>query len=275
MPAFHVYIDESGDEGFRFAEGSSEWLVLSAVITRDEYDLPAVALVEEVRALLKRPGTNALHFRDMRHEHRLPYVDKIGRAKLRTVSVLIHKPSLDQPEKFQVEPYRLYRYATRLLLERVSWYCRDKRRAIGDTARLVFSNRSSMSYEDMRDYLALLHSGTIPEVRIDWSVLDCDGLKAVPHHAMKGLQIADAVASSMYAGLNKSKLGFVESRYARMLAGAVYRHGPDALGYGVKFFPKDAKALIAKFPELAWIDPTYAPKRPPPPLAARPSPPRG
>ncbi|MBI5362062.1 MAG: DUF3800 domain-containing protein [Planctomycetes bacterium] len=262
MPhCFHVYIDESGDEGFRFAEGSSDWLVVSGVVTRHENDLATVKLVEEVRAVLKKPG-KPLHFRDLKHEHRLPYVDRIGNARLRTITVLVHKPSIQEPEKFHREPYHLYRYATRLLLERVSWFCREKRKPehAHHTARLIFSNRSSMSYDDLRDYLRTLKSGVIPDVRIDWSALDCDEILALPHHAMMGLQIADAVASSMWMGVNRSHLGYVEPRYAQMLANVVYRHHAVAQGYGVKFFPKDAKALIAQFAELAWIEPTYAPR---------------
>jgi hypothetical protein len=36
---FVVYIDESGDEGFAFSEGSSEWFILSGVVTRKAKDL--------------------------------------------------------------------------------------------------------------------------------------------------------------------------------------------------------------------------------------------
>ena len=32
--SFVVYVDESGGEGFSFGQGSSDWFVLSAVITR-------------------------------------------------------------------------------------------------------------------------------------------------------------------------------------------------------------------------------------------------
>ena len=32
--SFVGYVDESGDEGFKFTAGSSAWFVLSAVITR-------------------------------------------------------------------------------------------------------------------------------------------------------------------------------------------------------------------------------------------------
>jgi hypothetical protein len=40
--SFVAYIDESGDEGFKFAKGSSEWFVLSAAITRKRFDVATV-----------------------------------------------------------------------------------------------------------------------------------------------------------------------------------------------------------------------------------------
>lgn len=70
---FVVYIDESGDEGVKFADGSSEWFVLSAVITRRATDLETVKLVDDVRQALGKPDKKPLHFRDLRHEHRLRY----------------------------------------------------------------------------------------------------------------------------------------------------------------------------------------------------------
>ena len=64
------------------------------------------------------------------------------------MSVLIHKPSVKEPEKFR-ERYRLYFYAVRYLLERASWIRRDHR-SRGDvgngSGEIVFSNRSGMSY---------------------------------------------------------------------------------------------------------------------------------
>ena len=54
-PTFVVYIDESGDEGFSFGRGSSEWFVLSGVITRKAHDLETVKLVDKVRARLGKP----------------------------------------------------------------------------------------------------------------------------------------------------------------------------------------------------------------------------
>ena len=71
--SFTAYIDESGDEGFVFLpgeKGSSRWLVLSAVVFRKAKDLEAVRVMREVRTLLGKDPKKALHFREMKHEHR-------------------------------------------------------------------------------------------------------------------------------------------------------------------------------------------------------------
>ena len=81
--SFTAYIDESGDEGFVFLSGergSSRWLVLSAVVFRKSKDSEAVRVMREVRALLGKDPKNALHFREMKHEHRLPYVRALAAA---------------------------------------------------------------------------------------------------------------------------------------------------------------------------------------------------
>lgn len=159
--SFVAYIDESGDEGFKFAQGSSEWFVLSAVITRKKYDLATVKLVDDVRTLLNYQPKKVLHFRNMKHEHRVPYVERIAQAPLRAISILVHKPSLLEPEVFQ-ERHRMYRYIVRYLLERVSWFCRDhhdSKRFGGDgSVEIVFSNRAGMSYDMIRDYLQRLEA---------------------------------------------------------------------------------------------------------------------
>ena len=130
--SFRVYIDESGEEGFVFhpnGAGSSRWLILSAVVTRQENDLQVVRLMEKVRQLLGRQPRQALHFCKLGHPQRIVYARAIAQAQLRTVSVLIHKPSIREPERFQSQKHLLYRYACRYLLERVSWLCRDHRKA--------------------------------------------------------------------------------------------------------------------------------------------------
>lgn len=255
--SFTVYIDESGDEGFVFQpneRGSSRWLVLSAVVFRKSNDLQAAKLMREVRVKLGKDTKKALHFRELKHVQRVPYVRAIGEAQIRTVSVLIHKPSIKEPERFQSESFRLYRYATRLLLERVSWLCRDQRKdGDGDrTAEITFSNRSAMSYDDLRHYLGRLReTAEAKDVRVDWDVVRPEQVKAVNHDQLAGLQIADAVASGIYFAVNLNQYGEAEDRYLRLLAPTIYHYKKTALGYGLKFWPEDLDTLIETLPHLS------------------------
>lgn len=255
-PSFVVYIDESGDEGFSFSKGSSEWFVLSAVVTRKAVDLETVKLVDQVRVQLGKPDWKPLHFRDLKHEQRLPFVGQISKAKLRTVSVLVHKPSIKEQEKFH-ERYRLYYYAVRYLLERVSWYCRDHRPPgnLGDgSAETIFSNRSGMSYEEIRDYLRLLQDRTpFSDVRLEWSIIRMDQITPYTPGKRMGLQIADAVASSFYYAVQPSRYDYIEDRYARMLKPVVYHRQGQYVGYGLKFWPREVDAMLANDERLRWV----------------------
>ena len=259
--SFTAYIDESGDEGFVFLpgeKGSSRWLVLSAVVFRKAKDLEAVRVMREVRTLLGKDPKKALHFREMKHEHRVPYVRALATAPMRTVSVLIHKPSITEPEKFQNEAFRIYRYATRLLVERVSWLCRDTRKDNeGDgSCELIFSNRSAMSYEDLRKYLRLLKDKPGTDARIDWNAIRPQQVPAVNHDQLAGLQMADAVASSLFFAVNLTQYSEVEDRYFRMLRPTIYRHAKTGeLGYGLKFWPGSLEALTESMAHLVSFAP--------------------
>lgn len=255
-PSFRVYIDESGEEGFVFrpdGSGSSRWLILSAVVTRRENDLQVVRLMERVRQTLGRPPKQALHFCKLGHAQRVVWAREIAQTPLRTVSVLVHKPSIREPERFQAQKHLLYRYASRYLLERVSWLCRDHRKPETGSgqAEVIFSNRSQMSYEELRGYLRKLREETGDfGVTVDWSVLNPEAIRAVEHSQLAGLQVADAVASSLFAALNPNPYGDTEDKYARLLLPVCYRHKGALLGYGLKFWPGDFEGLKRESPRL-------------------------
>jgi len=98
--SFITYVDESGDEGFVFhsdGSGSSRWFVLSATVIRRTDDLQMVSCLKEVRNILKKAPKTALHFVDLKHEQRVPYVRRVGELPIRTVSVLVYKPLVAEP----------------------------------------------------------------------------------------------------------------------------------------------------------------------------------
>lgn len=251
--SFRVYVDEAGDEGFVFKErgyGSSRWLILSAVVTRRENDLGVVQLMDDVRRLLERPWRKQVHFCRLSHAQKIAYTREIGKARLRSISVLIHKPAIESPETFQAQKHQLYRYACRLLLERVSWLCRDHRIADrGDGfAEIIFSNRGQMSYDDLRAYLRVLRDK--PNLNIEWNAIAPDRVRAVQHAQRAGLQVADAVASGVFAAVNANRFGDTESRYLQELLPTAYRNRKTLLGYGLKFWPGGLARLKTENPRL-------------------------
>ncbi|MFN0038108.1 MAG: DUF3800 domain-containing protein [Burkholderiales bacterium] len=257
-----VYIDESGDEGFVFngdGSGSSRWFVLSAAVIRKVNDLQMVSCLKDVRAVLGKQPKTPLHFVDLKHEQRIPYIRRVGDLPIRTVNILVYKPLIVEPEKFQNTKYLLYRYATRMLLERVSWLCRDHRQTEeGDGfAEIIFSNRSNMSYDNIRDYLRVLRKQAADnpqKVQIDPTVIDPGRISSVEHSKLAGLQVADAVASGLHFAVKVNRYGETENAYLPHLKETLYRHQKTALGYGIKVWPEDFTTLKAKAPETVSLE---------------------
>ena len=172
---------------------------------------------------------------------------------------MIYKPEIREPEKFQNEKFLLYRYATRLLLERVSWLCRDHFiPSEGDrTCEIVFSNRSIMSYDDMRRYLNHLISnagGQPHDVQIDSAIIRPDEIRAVEHSMLAGLQAADAVASSLHFAVKRNFYGESEPAYVGHLRPTFYRRKDQLQGYGIKLWPDPLAIVQTKAPEAINLE---------------------
>jgi hypothetical protein len=265
--SFVAYIDEGGDEGFKkIGAGSPEWFILSALVTKTDIDVATVKIIDEIRKKLSKPAKKSLHFRKLKHHQKLPLIGMLAGADVRVMSVLVHKPCLLEPENFK-DDGRLYHYSLRLLLERLSWYCRDaKRIGIGDgSVDIILSNRGGMSLPAIRDYIdKLLNAGKVTlggipvfDIRLDPKVIKTDQVWTFSHGKQMGLQLADAVASSLLNAV-EPRHGYTEDRYARMLKPITYKRGGRYLGYGLKFFPKEIQVKIPTEPRLQWVRDEYS-----------------
>jgi hypothetical protein len=247
---FVAYIDESGDEGFHFPEhkpesGSSKWFVISAVITPVARDKDVIELARSIRAKLQMQPKALLHFSSLPHEKRVYVINRIATSWLTVTSVIIHKERIEQREIFRAGAFRLYKYAARLLLERISWFCRDTAAANDCECRLIFEHRARLSYDDLRDYLTILQGKAeedawlemlLNDVRIHWAAIVPQNVEAAQKAQYAGLQLADCVASGTRAAL-EYRHGFTEHRYAKTLKPRVYNRGSNYTSYGLKFFP--------------------------------------
>ena len=145
------------------------------------------------------------------------------------------------------------------MLERVSWLCREQRReGDGDgSCEVIFSNRSNMSYDEIRDYLRLLlkQAKDDPQkVQIDGTVIAPERIRSVEHSKLAGLQVADAVASGFHFAVKVNRYGETEAGYLPHLKKTIYRHKGVAIGYGVKVWPEDFATVKSKAPEALHLE---------------------
>jgi len=261
--SFRVYIDEAGDEGFKFrknlsVQSSSDWFVLGAFVTRKETDLETVKVIDDVRKEFSLVPKKHVHWRDLKHPQKVRYCQLITGQRARVIIVCVHKPSLLKPETFQ-ERYNLYFYTVRYLLERISWLVRDHHDPLkysGDgTTEIVFSNRQGMSYEEMKEYLRLLERQrqTGSDIRVDLERLPLRKITTLTPGRCMGLQLADAAAGAVFNALERDKYGNTEPRYVQELSPIIYRYRQKINGYGIKIVPGEAEGYVEKQGELEWL----------------------
>lgn len=270
--SFVAYIDESGCTGFKFRDppakkGSSDWFVLSAVLVSAQRDMKLREIANEIRNRIGKSNRDILHFSKLRHDQRVFALQKMAVLPVRTVSVVINKRRIKRPEIFDSNGNRLYYYAARLLLERISWSSRDtgKEHKVGCSTRIRFEHKRHASYCDLRKYLELLQSHAAPsddawetelkkDIRIHWPAISVEHVSAHQKKDYSGLQLADLVASGIRWGLEADSWGNTEHRYAKVLRPTVYDNKGNTLSYGMKFFPE---APATSEPISHWITKHY------------------
>lgn len=224
---------------------------MSAVIVPAARDKEVKFIADEIRTALGMQPREVIHFAHLKHDRRVHIINKIAKTDWLTLaSVLINKERIEHPEIFSAEKFRLYKYAARLLLELISWYCRDKAAPSQECeCKLIFEHRKHMSYDDLRAYLNLLKTQSqedawiemlLHDVRIHWPAIVPENVGAAQKAQYAGLQLADCAASGKRAAL-EYRHGHTEHRYAKMLKPRIYKRG-NYSSYGLKFFPRTLAA---------------------------------
>jgi hypothetical protein len=174
---------------------------------------------------------------------------------IKIINVLVEKERLTNPGVFAGEGFRLYFYTMRLLLERISWICRDAFDA--GPCKLVFERCKGLNYDDLEEYIGILrsigHDPFFPEpVNIDWDFLDLAQLRIEHKDRLGALQIADCCASSAQWAVEK-RLGHTEHRFIKTLKPRVYFRRkylrPNYSSYGMKF--------LVPNPDFHWVRKYY------------------
>jgi Protein of unknown function (DUF3800) len=238
LHSFHAYIDEAGDEGFSFKDfpdkGSSEWFVIAASIVKETERLSASRALKVTLDPIEEKRKAPVHFAALPHDARVAIAHCLSRMPVTAVAIAINKRALAQHTL--AGNRRLHFYAARYLLERISWIARDRSQGAGNgKCSLTFSHCKGLSYELLAEYFKTLQK---QQTQVSWGHLDVERLKVRGHAESIWLRSADAIASGVAQGLELSRHGFCEDKYARLLRPIVYSVGLNYRSYGMKVFPQ-------------------------------------
>lgn len=252
MSNLYVYVDESGCQGLDTTKtGTQQWFVLSAVVVREaSRRIVEDMVIDFKRKYSFRPLLKPLHFKRLSDGQRLDLCVNIANLPIRLFSVVVKKTDIKSTEAFGRSD-RLYFYATKLLLERVSWFCKNFRVKY-DAVKVVFSRRSGMEYEDLSLYIKrLIYRGANHSIENEFlEVLDIFSERA---GRCAGLQVADAVATSVHYAHKRQGRKVADQRFALALRRVMYVHDGKLLNYGVKYFPCDFRLTESGHGVYRWL----------------------
>lgn len=241
-----AFIDEAGDPGLTRVQsgnqsGSSEWLVLSAVVLRIERELAGetVKWVRDIRSSVGASQGPALHYRGLSTSRKIVVCKAIAELPIRAFVLASNKKNMEGHRNPRAEAARgastqefFYNYCVRLLLERVTNFV--ERLSIREFKspkhlELVFSERGGIRYSQTISYLSLLmeqarsRTTYLTTREVKWTVLHPRLMSSVPHNRSAGAQLADPVASAFFQATNAYGDGTLDAQFASLLRPRVWK----------------------------------------------------
>jgi hypothetical protein len=267
--SYVAYIDEAGDPGLQRIKplddnGSSEWLVLSAVVIgapNEEKVAPwRNTILRETKSQRKD-----LHFTNLKPWNRRIACLELAKLPVRLFVVCSNKKNMRGYTNPFAEQYPapnwFYAWLSRLLLERVTYFVRQKSlEQHGEIrkVRLEFSSRGGLNRFSITSYLNWLKlrseegKNYLPLGNIVWETIDENQVVIFNHKERAGLQLADTVASAFFKACDYVDTGECDPEFAKLLDPRMcrdpYASHPLPSGYSLKLMPKikDANLLPAQ-----------------------------
>lgn len=253
-----LYIDEAGDDGLKRVRpvdenGSSEWLFIGGVLTRASNEQMAVEWVKSIRSDINARQGPALHYRNLSPTKRLRACQMLADLPCRLFVVASNKKNMRGHTNHKAAKMGgrqwFYNYCVRLLMERVTQYCKArsiKQNGKTDYMRVVFSARGGHSYGQTKAYWEHLKSQAASNTtflnkrQIAHDVLRFNLVDYYPHTQVAGLQLADIAASAFYQASDTSSSRW-DIEPAKSLAPRMATEGGKIRDYGLVLQPTKPK----------------------------------
>ncbi len=215
-----AYIDEAGDPGLKKVRpidnnGSTEWLVLSAVVIRRKWEPDIKGWVNTIVDDIGVRQRNDLHYRTLSPTRKMAVANAMCELPLRGFAICSNKKNMrgyKNPRAAKIPSQEwFYNWCLRLLIERITAFC--DRRTMHDhgerkKVKLEFSRRGGHRYSQTRAYQWYLdfqnqaQSMVLNKRKPVTDLLSTDLMEDHSHYDRAGLQLADFVASAFYQGIN-------------------------------------------------------------------------
>lgn len=235
---FVALIDEAGCSGDKFGGGSSDFLVMGAVVVRRCNLDDALAIFDEAREERSKGDATFRKFSKAGDKDNFVLTKLLGRKPIRTIFVGFHKPSLAGTH-IRENHGNEYNYLTKFTLERISWAVRDAPSAGGDhKADVIFSHQDMYPLDNCRDYISKLQRGAGRyNTRANWEHLG--EFSGEQHQDEGSMHLADIAASSFHKAIEPKQHGMTDERFFCHLLQRLYR-GRGQKPFGLKMWPDSA-----------------------------------
>lgn len=260
-PELIAYFDEAGDPGVRAVapidpNGASEWFSLSCVVIRAAREVEPVAFIKRIKDQIKSNQRPDLHYRHLSERNKSLVCGELAKENVRAFVLVSNKKNMrnyrnEEAEALAVHKFGwFYNYCIRLLLERVTDWCRHKsmiEHGEPRPLRLVFSRRGGHSYRHVQTYIELLsiqasNNRIFQDVRIPkFDTVHHDLIEVIQHDQNAGCQLADVVASAFYQAAHTAQPKKWNTAHAEALMPRMAMIGNRHAKQGVTLLPWKAE----------------------------------
>lgn len=206
---------------------------MGAVLVPDGYHSMVLSRWDKLTVELGRTPGDVLHWVNIKsHGQRLHVANVLaGLDRAHLGGVVFSK--WDTPNtnhKGVRQPDFLYNWLLRLMLERLSWFARNRR----DTVRPVFAQVRGLDPRKLHSYMTRLRG---LETTIAWNSLHLPAVIDTPKNR-RVLQVADAFCGMINSAFEWDAYGSSEARYLEVVRPRMWRSRAGKLAsYGMKISP--------------------------------------
>lgn len=177
----HIYIDETGDTGFKLDKGSSHIFCITLLIFNDNKEIEKMAkAIKRLQEKLHFHSNDEWKFSKTASKFRLEFLQTINNFNFEVRAVVMIKKNITGP-KLISDKDSLYNYTCKLLLRYAANNMKE--------AKVIFDRRGNREfYNNLRQYLRTkckLDHDTIKEIKSK------DSRKEIP------LQVVDMIAGTI------------------------------------------------------------------------------